>query len=557
MVERLVLEGLIKLTVPQLKAICKEKRITAYSKLAKGAIIQKILALDGVESVSAAKRTSHSGDETHPVCPSSTAVAVGTNPISPLAASSAKQNAVVLRHVELAKASGSRQKTTQPLPPVDGFRRQRTGPILPTALYVIKENPTLLASTTEGEIRQMSVDLSTPHCGPVLSATPKDLPNISTIRGKRKAMLPHVEDNFKSKKVKPSADGDTPTVPPSERNSESHVQTLDNSVPDLNSKLEPTKDKGLTSKRFVPLVVKKLQCITASDIASTLRAPDTSFRTTELTLGLDFPRAVSVSLQPISLPPSLSQRKKVNRLAEVFSFLHLEDLRILARVSRLFRYAGALIYVSAVQRLKRMFPGRRLNIMLKRYPQNSTNMWPYLRQRLDECIACRRALRYPFLTKVIDAKAMISERLWINPDNFKQVTVAASKDVKIIDIQEVVEGEIWSVEISAPYGREIIYILESTCEVIGKPLPSIELDQQACPPSIPLRADWSAYINQCLSSNARPPPLLEHVKSSNHEEYHRGISKLWLSKTQAEGEAGEVKRLVAERYILACVVGNR
>ncbi|KAG5646540.1 hypothetical protein DXG03_003307 [Asterophora parasitica] len=130
----------------------------------------------------------------------------------------------------------------------------------------------------------------------------------------------------------------------------------------------------------------------------------------------------------------------------------------------------------------------------------------------------------------------------------------------ILDVQELVEGEIWSVELSSSMGKEVIYVLECTCEVVGHPpaphVPELDGKTAALDP-YPLRADWSVYISQCLSSLPRPPSLMEHLKWTNHEEYDRGISKLWLSRTQGEGDIGAAKRLVAERYILACVVGNR
>ncbi|KAJ6584874.1 hypothetical protein B0H19DRAFT_1106977, partial [Mycena capillaripes] len=42
-----------KLTVPQLKALCKEKKITGYSKLGKDAIVQKLLGTASTTSIAA------------------------------------------------------------------------------------------------------------------------------------------------------------------------------------------------------------------------------------------------------------------------------------------------------------------------------------------------------------------------------------------------------------------------------------------------------------------------------------------------------------------------
>jgi hypothetical protein len=129
----------------------------------------------------------------------------------------------------------------------------------------------------------------------------------------------------------------------------------------------------------------------------------------------------------------------------------------------------------------------------------------------------------------------------------------------VIDAQELVEGEMWKITTRSSSSTNVWYVLEATCEVVGHPLPSTSLDQ----PDLsrpPLRADWRAYIESQTSqppTSGRTTPLMEHLKWTNHEEYERGISKLWLKRIRAEGELGTAKLLVAERYVLACVVGNR
>jgi hypothetical protein len=134
---------------------------------------------------------------------------------------------------------------------------------------------------------------------------------------------------------------------------------------------------------------------------------------------------------------------------------------------------------------------------------------------------------------------------------------------KVVEVQELTKGEIWSVTCSSSSSStETFYILESTCEVIGHPpIPSCGVHMHNDYPSLPVRADWAEYISFRLlppSSHDLPPPLLwEYVKWTNHEEYDRGISRHWLRRTIIEGEVGLAKKTVAERYILACVVGNR
>jgi hypothetical protein len=95
------------------------------------------------------------------------------------------------------------------------------------------------------------------------------------------------------------------------------------------------------------------------------------------------------------------------------------------------------------------------------------------------------------------------------------------------------------------------YVLESTCEVVGRPANSTDSvpvpDMFSSPTQV--RADWSAYIahRQLPTSahNASPPPLLAHLTWQNHEEYQNGLSKLWSKRIADEGELGSAKSLVA------------
>lgn len=145
----------------------------------------------------------------------------------------------------------------------------------------------------------------------------------------------------------------------------------------------------------------------------------------------------------------------------------------------------------------------------------------------------------------------------------------------VVDAQEVVKDEIWTITIQnfSPVDDtnwvETVYVLESTCEVIGRPsVPANPTDSFAVlDASVAtlstkhVRADWSAYIaHRQLPTSAHdspPPPLLAYLKWQNHEEYYRGLSKVWLKRIASEGELGSAKSVVAHRYVLACIVGNR
>jgi hypothetical protein len=138
----------------------------------------------------------------------------------------------------------------------------------------------------------------------------------------------------------------------------------------------------------------------------------------------------------------------------------------------------------------------------------------------------------------------------------------------VTDVKELVPNEIWEViTVTVTQGstlakRETFYVLEPTCEVIGCPnampasLPGTVSDSQR---SLPIRVDWSEYVNDRILPLAEPSRerLLDRVQWAHYEEYQNGISRHFLTRTQREGEVGELKRRVAEKYVLASVVENR
>lgn len=150
-------------------------------------------------------------------------------------------------------------------------------------------------------------------------------------------------------------------------------------------------------------------------------------------------------LKPISLPPPLSQRKRVQGWAIILSGLDNQSRNACSLVSRTFRYAGTFhpctpailylhsadvrvcsVYLSATPILRREFPGQRLDTDTSRCTQAMTNLWPYLRFRHDEATRNKRIYEHSFLYRLAnDGKAnAISSHLWGSPDNGKQLKVA-------------------------------------------------------------------------------------------------------------------------------------
>lgn len=138
----------------------------------------------------------------------------------------------------------------------------------------------------------------------------------------------------------------------------------------------------------------------------------------------------------------------------------------------------------------------------------------------------------------------------------------------VVDASEVVANEIWEITTTTTIPgstlakKEIFYVLEPTCEVIGRAAVASMTHSQILPDpqdNFPIRVDWSEYVTDRILSLSEAPEkkLLDRVQWAHYEEYQNGISRHFLTRTRREGEAGELKRRIAEKYILASVVENR
>jgi len=116
------------------------------------------------------------------------------------------------------------------------------------------------------------------------------------------------------------------------------------------------------------------------------------------------------------------------------------------------------------------------------------------------------------------------------------------KDDIVVDVKEIVPNQIWRLVMrSHESGIHTVYVLEETCEIIGR---------SESTTSLGIRSDWFSYIQQKYHF---PNGLLDLLSWAHHEEYHLGISRLW---SKREGQPGNEKMKIAKRYILACVVAN-
>ncbi|RPD62799.1 hypothetical protein L227DRAFT_522666 [Lentinus tigrinus ALCF2SS1-6] len=581
---------LAKLTVPQLKALCKERKITGYSKLGRQALVQKL-----VESGLCFADTSHSG--TPSTTPAERAPPDATTHTS--TAASQPVSATASRPPSIAPTSTPSLVVPEDAstPPID----VRGLPSAPSPITV---------STVQAEYGTPSPCVSqaptlarnAPTSRPSVTAKKRIRPSIETMPpppAKKQRIL----SSSSTANVQPSPAPVTamPCKPPA-----SVVMTPTRTrVPVTPTRAVPVSAPApatvsASAKRFKPLVVNKAkisalstpaQSSASASVSST--APVHLLALTEKPLSSlqDFEATVP-ALRPITLPPSLAHRKRVQSWAVILSGLSDKERAACALVSRAFRYA---VYLSASCILTQQYQGRRLqDDVLRKHSQAMTNMWPYLRARQAEVGQRRRVYETSFLARILQRCGLanpVSSRLWASPDSSKQLLVVirfvltrawfelsvrtspgGATDANswlhgtIVDAQEVVAGEVWlvSVEYASPRPREVFYVLEATCEVVGRPSPPRFRPEDAIPSSpgsvsLPVRADWSAYIEQRREAppgSTSPPPLLAHLKWAGVEDYYQGISKLWLKKVVGEGRLGDRKRMVAERYVLACVVGN-
>lgn len=123
----------------------------------------------------------------------------------------------------------------------------------------------------------------------------------------------------------------------------------------------------------------------------------------------------------------------------------------------------------------------------------------------------------------------------------------------ITDVVQIVNGEIWSVttrNVISGY-QQVFHVLEATCEVLG-----LAGDRRGEDERLHVRLDWAGYIEQ-RKANPNTSPLCDAMRWADHAEFDRGISRHWLSRMAQMGEQGVALRMIAERYTLACVVGNR
>ncbi|KAI9443466.1 hypothetical protein H4582DRAFT_1924954 [Lactarius indigo] len=567
--------GLSKLNVSQLKAICKERRIVGYSKLGKAALIRKLADLVPSAPPPTSTQKTSSGTET-----AATRVAMGL-PAPPAV------------HVRTARSSA----------PSDAH-------IFSGA--AVTQTPTVIPAPQQ--LPDMQIAPIKKNCTPpaftAQENTSKRLPPESEISQGQVPATPLAKKRKVVGFVSSSAAGSTSI---SSSAPTSHLLSLAVPVPpvscgpalspELAGAQRPVRTQPMSTtsgKRFKPLEIMRPPAATSGSMEDTQMAlglhddegarsktPTTAIRRWHL----DFPAPMAPpALSPITLPPSLAERRLVRHWAIILSGLSDQERFRCCFVSRLIRYA---VYSSAYYLLCKDFYGQRLSLVLQHYGPSSLmmNFWPYLRQREQEILERRNAVMSSFLLPVFRGPGgLISARLWASPDNEKQLTVALRFGVSslsrtscqreprflltrlwlglstviwrakciqtnwlydvVMDVEETVKGEIWYVTIrnSRSGHLQAFHVLEATCEVLGFVEGALSDGY--------LRADWAAYVQRRKENPDNGSLLDEAMRWADHAEYERGISRHWLRRTAQMGPQGAALRTIAERYTLACVVGN-
>ncbi|KAG9101239.1 hypothetical protein FRC06_003247 [Ceratobasidium sp. 370] len=458
--------SLSKLNVSQLKAKCKELKVVGYSKLAKAALIEKLVALglgdEGREAEEAWLTAVVRDEGQFPIPPPalaqvSTPSRGNTNP----EAQDVPRPSLGRNIPEVV------QKATKKRPRKNEGEGEGAASKKPKKILASEHQ-----STDEHEHAQQS-HLPIP---PVI--TPKPPPNTSQTASRGKFQAPLLPARL-SQAATASTTGNASiavlaTAVPSTLASTSRKSILPIIVGESFKKKATSSQASLTSKNTTltePLgslstkstnaeAEKVTTLAPTSKASNSTRAPPTykpkTFKAPNITRptrinspnkpqppthmsqprphlnqSLDFTPPPTCTYFPrITMPPSTSRRRQAERMSVVFS--GISDRGVLAlcvQVSRAWRYA---VYLSATHTLMRDFPGSRLNAVQANIKEpRMTSMWAYLRARQKEVDTRRKTFEQTWLGRCIQREDIsicnhnpINARMWTSPDDERQIVVA-------------------------------------------------------------------------------------------------------------------------------------
>lgn len=284
-------QDLSKLTVPQLKSLCKERNLTGYSKLGKAALLLKL-----TESAT-----------------------IGTT-----------------------SGGSANAKTAQTVSVPQGPVQDKTPDAVkgPEKTANSKKRPLVEVQEERPAKRQSCAVAPTPHARSKSTIPSSVQPPVTP------AVLP----------VEPSAQPALPALANTSNPRRIDVASAcSTTLKVATGAVLPQTLARASGKRFKPLVLSKRPVqhlksgLTSANASTGTKRPSiasklpTPSKQQEAVLGyLDFsPSACLPTLAPITMPPHVSQRKRVHSWAVILSEVSGRDRASLVLVSRMFRYAGS------------------------------------------------------------------------------------------------------------------------------------------------------------------------------------------------------------------------
>lgn len=335
-------ESYPKLTVPQLRAICKEKKIVGYSKIGKAALLEKLQAFGLFDNVPPPTSTLdiNQASLVHPVNESSTE--------PDLRPTRAREDVLLCETratLRTPSSVPSLEITTVTQISANAEEIPTSGPAAPASKTI---NTHVNTPTNDVKARVSSGVVAIPKRAGEgrsdsklvrvnkkqrtgLSTNKENCTQIDNKTGDKSRLLGK-SISVSTKKIDIEQKAIVPTEPRAQAPLESSV--LANTL--------QTK----SAARFKPLSIKMKDKYEQQAKNNPLQ---TSSHCQEKPTGrsvyfslnyLEFGSTPLISLEPISLPPSLSQRKRVQAMSIIMSGLDPPERRQCLKVSRMFRYAG-------------------------------------------------------------------------------------------------------------------------------------------------------------------------------------------------------------------------
>jgi hypothetical protein len=374
-----------KLTVPQLRALCKEKGITGYSKLAKSALIEK-LTTHGKRPPLANELVAKSGHIIQPQEKLSDEKQKKKEPSKSAAVQSAVKALVV-------------EKLREP-DPIE-LCQERTNVSIDSGSLPDSGNDQgslqLAKTTTEAE-------------PPLKKQKTKLVLNQSSLTIKKSIQEPKT-----NRRTVPLV------IEPSNKQKRAHIP----------------REKAVASngKRYVPLVIQPKQPIVSTEPEIAVAESRITEQSVLSRYYLDFPVVDESKLvfKTITFPPSISQRRSASKLAIVLRDIRREDIPNMALTCRLFRYSA---YLSAGVYLKRWYPGKRLDEVLKEVSVDRMSLWCYKVLRDDEFRERREVFRRSLVGKLVGGDLdVVAEDVWKSGDNAREAVIAIRYDISLLRVK--------------------------------------------------------------------------------------------------------------------------